>query len=230
MDEKKCCNDECCERDEPLTQAEADGRNMATQYDHGDVPCDRPEQGFPIPNEGRVLIREEEPCAGTNNPQRMNDVVVKQMDYGYLVKVGCQTLCIEKPEHLTQLFAAYIKDPQKVMDLHYKKKLDDIYVDAAVEKMKNGSLTKDKHKVQFAVVGKTLKDVNDYLLMMLGGAFYKKDSVFIVETKEADLHYHAVTTVNHLVGREFNRVIETHAARENKDFGLIMKTYNETRR
>ncbi len=55
-----------------------------------------------------------------NRTNKINDLVIKQMDLGYLVKVGCQTLCLGTKETLIKLFTAYINDPEKTMDKYYK--------------------------------------------------------------------------------------------------------------
>ena len=51
-------------------------------------------------------------------PTKMKNVVIKQMDYGFLVKIGCQTLCIESPKKLLKALKKYMKDPEGVEQLH----------------------------------------------------------------------------------------------------------------
>ena len=208
MDEEKTCrcNDECCERPEPqLGGVAGEALTYAPDY------------------QGNTLTFNNasgEPCVGTNN--RIHDTVIKQMDYGYLVKAGCQTLCISKKEHLLMLFEAYLNDPRKVWEAHAKGKIEDILTDKTVEKFKRDE-PKEKFEVHFGIVGKSLKDINDYMLMMLGGAYRRKNSEYVVETKEADLIYHPITTVGHTNGLALNKIIETHSARENRDFSVIIE-------
>ena len=53
-----------------------------------------------------------------SKPSKMKDIVIKQMDYGYLVKIGCQTLCIETEKKLRKALKKYMKDPDGVEQLH----------------------------------------------------------------------------------------------------------------
>jgi len=49
---------------------------------------------------------------------KIKDVVIKQMDHGFLVKIGCQTLCIESPKTLLKALKKYLKDPDGVEQQH----------------------------------------------------------------------------------------------------------------
>lgn len=49
---------------------------------------------------------------------KMKDIIIKEMDYGYLVKIGCQTLCIESNKKLLKALKKYMKDPEGVEQLH----------------------------------------------------------------------------------------------------------------
>jgi len=51
-------------------------------------------------------------------PMKMKDVIIKQMDYGFLVKIGCQTLCIESPKKLLKALKKYMKNPGAVEEQH----------------------------------------------------------------------------------------------------------------
>lgn len=151
MDEER--SEQCCDRPE--------GMHEATQQETGHIPCSEncdcrstDEEGLSYApdyhpegdltsgnglNLGGSVASSGITCGGdfqTDNRVKMHDLVVKQMDYGYLVKAGCQTLCVETQDHLIQLFEAYVRDPEKVRELHRNNKLDTIYVDAAVKKFK----------------------------------------------------------------------------------------------
>lgn len=91
MDEGKTCNDEC--RDEELTMTNLED----------------------TPTNGR-----QEAEIGYDGPNKINDLVIKEMDLGYLVKIGCQTLCLETKETLIKLFTAYVNNPGETMDKYYK--------------------------------------------------------------------------------------------------------------
>jgi len=56
----------------------------------------------------------------SNTPKqkiKIEDIVIKQMDYGYLVKIGCQTIVVETPKKLIKAFKKYLKDPAGVEEL-----------------------------------------------------------------------------------------------------------------
>jgi len=59
---------------------------------------------------------------GMGNPSlpkiKMRDVIIKEMDHGFLVKIGCQTLCIESPKTLLKALKKYMKDPDAVENQH----------------------------------------------------------------------------------------------------------------
>ena len=106
MDDEKCCTDECCEEEIRPNDGTITINNIGNP---GITASPMNEMGEP---DGR-------------NPggNRINDLVIKQMDLGYLVKVGCQTLCLETKERLIQLFTAYVNDPKKTIDKYYKDEL-----------------------------------------------------------------------------------------------------------
>ena len=137
MDEEKSCCDE--ERDEEirpdngltLGNAAPGALRYATDY-RGDRPT-------------AINECDEEPVRDGGN--RIQDLVIKQADLGYLVKVGCQTLCIETKERLIELFTAYVKNPDTTMNRHYAKTL----------------LSDDKNVVHIGVVGSSLDDIREFL-------------------------------------------------------------------
>lgn len=234
MEDEKCCDEQCCERDEPLTQAEADGRNMATQYDHGDLPT--PSLGgveghtLTLNNSAGLSFHDASGeigvNRGNNGANRIHDTVIKQMDYGYLVKAGCQTLCISDQDHLLKLFEAYVKNPSEVWDAHNQGKLDELLAKQVVEKYKE-NIKKTRPQRHFVVVGKSKKDVHNYMLCVLGGHFYKRNNNYIVETQEVDLIYHPVSDPKDLCSLTIDKVVETYASRDNKKFSEIIQMCNQ---
>ncbi len=45
---------------------------------------------------------------------KISDIVIKEIDYGYIVKVGCQTLAIETQIKLIKWLTEYIQNPDAV--------------------------------------------------------------------------------------------------------------------
>jgi hypothetical protein len=53
----------------------------------------------------------------------IRDINIQQIDYGYIVQVGCQRIAIENIDKLIELLVRYIKEPNKVTEEYYSKKL-----------------------------------------------------------------------------------------------------------
>jgi len=199
MDNEKTFSDECCEeRGEEI----------------------RPNNGSLTNALGGRLPREDsmtEPYGindGLNNGvNRIHDLLVNQMDLGYLVKVGCQTLCLETKERLIQLFTAYVNDPKKTMDKYYKDQI----------------LNNDKTKIHIGVIGSGLDDVNYYLdhsAILPINDFTKRGNRFEGEVNGDNYVLIPLTKPEHCKGWMFNKIIETFQARENKQFGQITELCN----
>jgi len=210
MDEDKTCNDECCEkRDEDIRPSEGPPTNS-----------DEPTLRNDVLGNGLQHIegcQEFRPDAGPGltigTPNRINDLVIKQMDLGYLVKVGCQTLCLESKERLIKLFTAYVNDPKKTMDKYYKDQI----------------LNNDKTKIHIGVIGSGLDDVNYYLdhsAILPINDFTKRGNRFEGEVNGDNYVLIPLTKPEHCKGWMFNKIIETFQARENKQFGQITELCN----
>jgi hypothetical protein len=219
MDEEKCC-DECCD------QQQDQGLRYSADYQP---------QGDAIESDGlsgTVSFNGSGMTVGgdfqTDNKVKMHDLVIKEMDYGYLVKAGCQTLCVETPDHLVTLFKAYVKDPEKVMKLHNSKKLNELYIEDALDRsLENRKKRREEARpdVNIAVVGNSLDDVKNFLadivpLAVRGATAVRK---YMLETPDYILYYYAVSRIDHTRGMDFDRVVETHRARENRDFPQIIE-------
>jgi len=76
-------------------------------------------------NENRLQageLRAQQPCRDEacrpEQPQEINqkpkirEMSIKQLDLGYVVRVGCQEFAIETSEKLLVALGAYMKDPQ----------------------------------------------------------------------------------------------------------------------
>lgn len=93
-------------------------------------------EGCRANNGGSVMYNDEqcrpEPCCGNGRPmddmeiavpQKSYEVRVNQMDYGYLVNVGCKSFCIESNKKLIKFLEMYWKDPKGIEKLWYSGKL-----------------------------------------------------------------------------------------------------------
>lgn len=50
-------------------------------------------------------------------------ITIEPQDYGYIVRVGCQTLCISKKEDLIEKLVAYLSDPFAIEQKYNKGEL-----------------------------------------------------------------------------------------------------------
>lgn len=71
-----------------------------------------------------------EPCCGNDRPcdpmpvkNKAYEVRVNQMDFGYLVNIGCQSFSIESNKKLVKFLEMYWKDPKGTEKLWYSGKL-----------------------------------------------------------------------------------------------------------
>lgn len=53
----------------------------------------------------------------------IRSINIEQLDYGYTVRVGCQTFAISKKHDLINLLNQYIEDPNTTESLYNKGKL-----------------------------------------------------------------------------------------------------------
>ena len=53
-------------------------------------------------------------------PSKARQITIEQMDFGYIVRVGCQTYAIETIEKIMINLGDYLKDPGKVEGEWYK--------------------------------------------------------------------------------------------------------------
>lgn len=54
---------------------------------------------------------------------QFRDVCVKQLNYGYIVTIGCHKFAIETPEKLIEKLGEYIKSPQETESKWFKGQL-----------------------------------------------------------------------------------------------------------
>jgi hypothetical protein len=222
---KSCCSDDCgCQsQNEPRYSGECHADGSVTVSDGLNTTTSV--RG--IRNNG--LNDCDEDCDTESDNSKMHDLVIKQMDYGYLVKAGCQTLCVETQDHLVALFSAYVRDHSRVRTLHAKGKLDTVYVDDAVKKMRETqpqNLYNTRPEINIAVIGYTLDDVKRYLADIVPVVVKSNTGVrkYMLETPDHIIYYYAITSAEHARALSLDKIVETHRARENRDFEKILKT------
>lgn len=192
MDEEKCCNDDCCKPDTPDSE----------------MISDRP-SGSGLLYASDYRSAEPEPMRDDGN--RIHDLVIKQMDLGYLVKVGCQTLCLETKERLIDLFTAYLNNPELTMEKYYIDKFQ----------------TKPKKHV-IGIVGYSQEDIDHhvkYNLIPLK-ALKKTANRYVGVIDGESFEVYGITKEVHVTGLSFDHVLETFRARENKAFSEIIERCN----
>lgn len=50
------------------------------------------------------------------------EIIIRSLDHGYFVKVGCQELAIESKEKITELLYRYLENPNKIEEIYFKNK------------------------------------------------------------------------------------------------------------
>ena len=117
MDEER---DECCNK-----QPQPDGCDSGDQPDSGNINVTTSTgmvyndgSGITVNNDFVSLQGGSVNVYASIPKIKIKDVVIKQMDHGFLVKIGCQTLCIESPKTLLKALKKYLKDPDGVEQLH----------------------------------------------------------------------------------------------------------------
>lgn len=81
------------------------GQNVTTGrivYEYGQGPVEPHPQiqgDVPVPNPG--LVQED----------HIRSISIRQLNHGYVVEVGCQTLAIESASKLIALFSEYVLNP-----------------------------------------------------------------------------------------------------------------------
>jgi hypothetical protein len=60
-------------------------------------------------------------CA--KDPDKIRGITIKQLDLGYVVKVGCKSFAIETKEKLLDALEAYLTKPDEIENLYNKGKI-----------------------------------------------------------------------------------------------------------
>ena len=54
-------------------------------------------------------------------PNRIENIYIEALDYGFKVKIGCQSFAIETKERLIEKLSAYISEPAKVAKVYHEE-------------------------------------------------------------------------------------------------------------
>ena len=179
-----------------------------------DSKCDNSGRINLIDNSNSILLEErcDEDIESNDDINKIHDIVIKEMDLGYLVKVGCKSLCLESKERLIELFTSYVNNPNDIMNKFF-----------------NNTLFDDKTETRIGIIGKSKDDVHDYLktsAILAFKDFRKTDGRYEGVFNDELIVLFPLTTPEHCMGMKFDKIIETHGARENKKFEEIIKHSN----
>lgn len=101
-------NEDCCIAGRPANlseEAQAMGRTIRSLQEpcgevedcEREVDCDEP-----------CCCKEED-----SSPGKIRDVKINQVNYGYIVNIGCHTFAFETAERLIEKLGLYLKEPNK---------------------------------------------------------------------------------------------------------------------
>lgn len=144
---------------------------------------------------------------------KISDIIIKELDYGYLVKIGCQTLGIESQTKLNQWLQEYIADPDKIT----KRWNDGYYHFAKAEDIHIGIISLSSNDFlewsdQFPYKSKSRDAMKQFTVHVIDD---KKECINII--------YHRISTISDCKGHAFHRILETKRAKQNKDFEVILE-------
>jgi len=92
---------------------------------HGGVTSGRDSyaDGTPTPTRPQQLMGEAPASTRDPNYNRMRHITIQQVDQGFIVTVGCQTLAIENKNQLISKFIEYVNAPAQTEAKHLEGKL-----------------------------------------------------------------------------------------------------------
>lgn len=67
------------------------------------------------PESRDAVLRTAQPMGlddAPDSPTTIREIKIEQLNYGYIVKVGCSSFAIETAERLIEKLSEYIKEPQ----------------------------------------------------------------------------------------------------------------------
>lgn len=78
------------------------------------------------PMQDRVVRNEtqcEQPTAAINQPNKIRNILIKEVNRGFIVEVGCHTFAISTRAELTTKLTEYINEPDKTEKKWYDNNL-----------------------------------------------------------------------------------------------------------
>lgn len=136
---------------------------------------------------------------------KISDIVIKELDYGYLVKVGCQSLAIGNQKELLSWLTEYIRDP-----------------DGVTKKWNAGYYhTKKKEKMVIGVIAKTIEDFRTWKKERFGDE-NPTQSEGGKRFKVGSIEYICFSHISHCVGWSLDELTETSNAKNNPHYHEIL--------
>ena len=150
-----------------------------------------------------------------NKKNHIHDIVIKQLDFGYVVKVGCQDMGISSAEELIKMFSDYVKQPLEIE----KQWVGGIYGDKPEKPRKPNSFN-------IGIVAKNKQDFKNYSNQFPHkiSRNAKRFSLKILDSNDEMnvLTYYCLSTIDDCRGIYLDKMIETNQARQNSGFEHIL--------
>ncbi len=224
---EECCKeestDDCCDK---KPDESTNGLQYASDYQSEgiltsrDESTIRPHSSGGISLGGAVCLNEmpdEGPRPdGINYGNRIKEISINELDMGYVMQIGCQKAAIEDSERLIELLTLYINNPQRTET-----------------RWLAGQLKRNRKpdEVVIGVVAKSLDDFKMHIEHQVLTPKYVKRSMrtgkeFFAEFDDVVFRYVCLAKPDDCRSIMFDKIQETHRARENKKFPEIIEICN----
>ena len=215
MNDDKCCNDK-----EP--SCESDNRVM-NEPQRIDQECLAGLSSiYASSNDGGDPRPQHDTDDGSSSDKKIiRPIHIEQLDYGYVGRIGCQTMAISDKDVVIQMVTDYLNNPSRTETRwlagtyfeKHRKKLPNSFVIGVIAKNQND-----------------FKEYADQFPNKVKGSTSKHFSLKILdENDEFDvLTYYCVTKPDDCRGFSFDRIVETNNARMNGMFEAITTTIQAT--
>jgi hypothetical protein len=90
---------------------------MEESMDQPSPEIEMMEEGEEVFEEVDVLVEE------STRHNQIRDIEISQLNYGYIVKIGCHKFAIEKPKTLVDKLLEYLNNPSETEDKWFKGEL-----------------------------------------------------------------------------------------------------------
>jgi hypothetical protein len=78
------------------------------------VPYDEAQEASAPPLTGPIEDSGDVQPQSSRSQNKARNITIEELDYGYLVKIGCQSIAIDSHKKLVQKLSEYLKDPNEV--------------------------------------------------------------------------------------------------------------------